>query len=151
MRTALINNRIIILPSNYVESLNLQSSIVQCLHLEELVTEQENMFFKFAPLLNKNVLTLTQFNKMKVNKATNVFNRSSSSALNYMSENNETYKTTFIQIVSKWFTLITSRHASVALGKKAEFVESENKFNECVKFLETVIELFRNIKIENKR
>jgi len=76
---------------------------------------------------------------MKVNKAVNIFNRNSSSALNYMSEkyDNEEYKTIafFIEIVSKWFTLITSRHASVALGKKPESIKSENKFNEAVNFL----------------
>jgi len=96
LRTALINNKSVIFPPNYIETLNISSSIVQCSHLEELVAEQENMFFKFASKLNKDILTTNQFNKMKVNKAVNVFDRNSSSALNYMSEkyDNEEYKTT---------------------------------------------------------
>lgn len=155
LRTALINNRSIILPSNYAESLNLSSTIVQCSHLEDLVAEQENMFFKFAPKLNKDILTTTQFNKMKVNKAVNVFNQSSSSALNYMSEkyDDEQYKTTatFIEIISEWFTVITSRHASVALRKKIGCIESENKFNEQINFLESIIELFKAVKIGKKK
>ena len=44
LRTSLINNKNIILLSNYVETLNLSSAIVQCSHLEELVAEQENVF-----------------------------------------------------------------------------------------------------------
>jgi len=57
LRTALINNKSVIFPPNYVETLNISSSIVQCSHLEELVAEQENIFFKFAPKLNKDILT----------------------------------------------------------------------------------------------
>lgn len=120
LKAALVNNRSIILQPNYVKALNLSSSIVKCSHLEELVAEQENMFFKFAPKLNKDVLTMSQFNKMKVNKAVNLFNRTSNSALNYRGEknNNEDYNTTdfFIEIVSKWFTFITSRNFSLVLG-----------------------------------
>jgi len=44
----------------------------------------------------------------------------------------EKYKITasFIEIVSKWFTLITSRHSSVALGKKVGCIESKKSFLE---------------------
>jgi len=53
----------------------LSLSIVQCAHVEELVTEQENFIFKLAPRLDRDTVTFTNFNKMKVNKATNLYNR----------------------------------------------------------------------------
>jgi len=59
---------------------------------------------------------------MRVNKATNMFRRDVSGALNFLSKerNKKEYSTTatFIEIISKWFSLITSRHAILALGKK---------------------------------
>jgi len=53
--------------------------------------------------------------------------------------------------VSKWFNLITSQSFSTALGK----IEGEEKlqkiFDLNIQFLESVIELFRNIKIGQDR
>ena len=84
-----------------------------------------------------------------------MINRDVSSALNFLGDKKKTdnYKTTtlFIKIVSKWFTLITSRSPSVALGKKIGDEKSENKFNETVKFLESVRDLFRDIEIGKKK
>lgn len=131
LRTAIINNKLIALPEQFIQTHQLSSCVVQFSHLEELIQEQENLDFKIAPKLNKEVIKLTRFNKMKVNKACNMLNTDVSSALNFLSEerNKFEYSTTaiFIEIVSKWFSLITSRHAALALGKKPNNMESKEK------------------------
>lgn len=156
LRASLINNKIIVLPEQFQKSNTLSSQIVQFTHLQELVHEQENLLFKLAPKLKRDVITSTNFNKMKVNKATSMLNRDVSSALNILAEEQtrDDYKTTalFIEIVSKWFTLITSRTPVVALGKKAENENSETMFNQNIQFLESVIDLFCDMEIgKNKQ
>lgn len=54
--------------------------------------------------------------------------------------------TWFIEVISKWFSLITSRNPQVALGKNGT-QESYQKYNEAVNFLHAVMKLFRNIQI----
>lgn len=151
LRSSLINNKVIMLPDQFKNSNQLSSNIVQFIHLEELVNEQENLILKLAPKLNREILTPTNFNKMKVNKATSMLNRDVSSALNFLGneEKEDNYKTTalFIEIISKWFTVVTSRTPLVALGKKAGDEKSEKKFNETIEFLQSVIDLFRNMEI----
>ncbi|KYN12957.1 hypothetical protein ALC57_14869 [Trachymyrmex cornetzi] len=150
LRTALLNNKIIVMPDQFKKSNNLSLCTVQYSHFEELVDIRENLYFKLAPKLNRNVMQLTNFNKMKINKATNLLNRDVSSALNFLAEERDKndYKTTalFIEIASKWFTLITSRSPLVALGKT-----SVNKFNETIEFLECVRDLFRDMEIGEKK
>lgn len=149
LRSALVNNKIITLQQNFTEMYELSSCTVKCSHIEELVAEQENLIFKLAPKLDKDTITLTNFNKMRVNKATN--SRDVSSALKFIGEerNINEYKVTalFIEIVSKWFNIITSRTSLLSLGKIEGEEESERKFHQSIKFLKSVIDLFCNIKI----
>lgn len=139
------------LPDQFKNSNQLSSNIVQFTHLQELVNEQENLILKLAPKLNKEIITPTSFNKMKVNKATSMLNRDVSSAINFLGneKKEDNYKMTalFIKIISKWFTLITSRTPLVALGKKAGDEKSEKKFYESIEFLQSIIDLFRNMEI----
>ncbi|KYN22677.1 THAP domain-containing protein 9 [Trachymyrmex cornetzi] len=121
LRAAIIANKQILLPEEFTEIYQLSSRIVKFSHFQNLVNEQENMDYKIAPKLNNEVITMTRFNKMKVNKAANMFSRDVSGALNFLSEerNNDEYRTTatFVEIMAKWFNIITSRHAILALGK----------------------------------
>ncbi|KYN28499.1 hypothetical protein ALC57_02079 [Trachymyrmex cornetzi] len=82
---------------------------------------------------------------MKVNEARNIFSNDVSSALQlFADENNKPeYITTawFVNIVSKWFILMTSRNCSVALGKK-----HENVYNTNVEFLNEIINIFNKLK-----
>lgn len=151
LRTALVNNKIIILPQNFAEMYELSSCIVKCSHVEELVAEQENLTFKLAPKLDSQVVTITNFNKMRVNKATALYNRDVSSALQFIAKerNINEYKVTalFIEIVSKWFNMVTSRTSLIALGRIEGEEKSHKKFDESIKFLKSIIDLFCNIKI----
>lgn len=84
LKATLINNKVITLLDHFLKYNELSSGIVQFTHLEELVNEQENLLFKLASKINKNVITSTNFNKRKVNKATNIISRDVSSALHFL-------------------------------------------------------------------
>lgn len=75
-------------------------------------------------------------------------------ALNFLSEDRSKteYSTTatFIEIISKWFSLITSRHAVLALGKKPADEKSEETYKTTVQFLESCIDLFCDMRVGNK-
>lgn len=154
LRTAIIKNKLIVLPEKFAKSHQLSSYIVKCSHLEELINEQENLDIKLAPKLKKDTLQLTQFNKMKVQKATNMFSKDVSSSLQFLSEerNINEYSTTakFIEIISKWFSLITSRHMVLALGRNPENEKSIEKYTKTVQFLESCIDLFCDMQVGKK-
>lgn len=130
---------------------NLSQPLVKCQHLLELVEIQENLQFKLIPKIKKSDTICSTFNKMKVNKATNVWSREVSSAMYFYAaeEKKIEFNTTaaFVETVSKWFTLITSRKHSVALGKTAGDENTITKFNDSIAFLKSVVELFRKIQI----
>lgn len=151
LRSCLENNKIIELPQTFVHAHKLSSSTVECKHLSELVAIQENLCLKLTPKLQHNDITPGKFNKMKVSKAKNVMSTDVSSALTFLAEEQHKieYKTTasFIEVVSKWFTLVTSRSRRVALGITPGNEKSENTYNQSIEFLESVIELFKNIGI----
>lgn len=91
---------------------------------------------------------------MKVNKAKNILSRDVSSAMHFYVEEKgrQELNTTaaFIQVCSKWFTLITARTPKVALDKTVSNKETEKQSNDNVEFLESIVELFREIKIGYK-
>ncbi|XP_025997297.1 uncharacterized protein LOC113005683 [Solenopsis invicta] len=113
IRNYLQNNKVIELPQTFAYTHNLSSFTVQCQHLVELSKIQENIKLQLTPQLESNDIIVGKFNKMKINKAKHVLSRNVSSALNFLAKekNKKEYSTTaaFIKIVSKWFTLITSR------------------------------------------
>lgn len=86
---------------------------------------------------------------MKVNKAKNFLSRDVSTSLNFLAMQNlkKEYQTTalFIEIVSKWFTLMTSRTQNLALRKIPGNELSESKFQTSVAFLESIIKLFQEM------
>lgn len=57
---------------------------------------------------------------------------------------------TFIEICSKWCTLITARVSKYALGKIVGNKKTEEQFEKNITFLESIVELFRDIKIGYK-
>jgi len=142
------------LPQTFVKTYKLSSCIVKCSHVKDLIAEQENITFKLAPNLNREIVTITNFNKIRVNKATNLYNRDVSSALCFIGEerNMSEYEVTalFIEIILKWFNIITSRTSLNALGKREE-ENSQRIFYQHVEFLKSIIDLFNNIKIGKDR
>lgn len=153
LKFCLLNNKTIDLPAKIVNDNNFSSSLVECLHVKELAEFQENLQFKLAPNIKLDDFSSGTFNKMKVNKAKNFLSRDVSTSLQFLATENskQEYCTTafFIEIVSKWFTLVTSRAPKVALGKTIDNIVSEKKFEESITFLESIIELFQEMKVGN--
>lgn len=60
------------------------------------------------------------FQKLRVATSSNVLHKNVSSFLNYLSIENENYKTTakFISHMEKWFALTTSRNIYTAISRK---------------------------------
>lgn len=142
---------------NYLKNFfkhNLSNPIAKCAHLNELIDIQENLQFKLTPKITKNDITCSTYNKMKVNKARNILSRDVSSAMYFYAteKNKQEFKTTaaFIEICSKWFTLITARTPKLALGKTRNNKKTEERFVNNIAFLESVVELFRDLRIGHK-
>ncbi|KYN22226.1 hypothetical protein ALC57_05381 [Trachymyrmex cornetzi] len=83
-----------------------------------------------------------------------MFSKDVSSSLQFLSEerNIKEYSTTatFIEIITKWFSLITSRYATLALGKNPANENSLQTYTKTVEFLESCIDLFCDMQIEKK-
>lgn len=151
LKNSLLNNKVFKIPEEIVRDNNINFSYVKCDHLKELLEIQENITFKLTHKLQSHDLKNGRFAKMKVNKEKQILSTVVSSSLKFLADNNNNkkeYITTawFIETISKWFTLITSRSPQVALGNN-ETDKSSQKYNEAVNFLHAVMKLFRNIQI----
>lgn len=81
LKASLLNNKIIELPMEFVQTHNLSQPFVKFQHLNDLVKIQENLQFKLIPKVKKSDMMCGTFDKMKVNKATNVWSGDVSSAM----------------------------------------------------------------------
>lgn len=152
LKWALLNNKIIELPQWFVKCHNLSSSTVRCEHISELAQFQEDSDLLMAPKITINELALGNFAKMKVNKAVNFLSSVTSSSLSFLADEDpdkQEYRATasFIEVVSKWFHLVSSRSHKFALGYIPGDEESEFKYIEAVAFLQDVMRLFQDMKI----
>lgn len=153
LKFCLLHHETITLPAKVITANNLSSSMVECLHIKELAEFQENLELKLMPNIKIDDFSSGTFNKIKVNKTKNFMSRDVSASLKFLAIQNskQAYWTTafFIEIISKWFTLMTSRTSKVALGKTSGNTFSEKKFEESIAFLESVIELFQEMIVGN--
>lgn len=141
---SLLNNDQISLPDHFVRKYQLPWNLVERDHLEDLFSIQNNVPLKLAPKFNETNLYPQGFQKMRVATSSNLMHIDVSSALNYLSLENEEYKTTakFISYVERWFSIVTSRNILLALSKR-----NEVKYKETVEFLEECLNLFKDMKI----
>lgn len=121
LKCCLANNKIIELPIEFQEKYKLTSCLVKWEHFDHLVALQENLDFLLTPKINKDdVQPSGHFNKMKVCKAKNLFSRDVSSSLYFLAneDSNLDLNTTawFVEVISKWFDLMTSRSLTLALS-----------------------------------
>lgn len=149
LKTYLVNNKLFII-EDVMHDNNINFSYVKIDHLKELLEIEENLIFKLSRKVKKDDLRNDRFNKMKVNKAKQILSIEISSSLKFIADQKDKkeYITTawFIEVVSKWFSLITSRNPQVALGDNGT-EKSHNAYTKAVQFLYSVIKLFENIKI----
>lgn len=150
LNQGLLNNKIIIIPKKVVTDYNLSTNKINVADLKDLCGLQEetlNFGLSLVPKLKSKLFNnKNHFQKMKVCNATNIFNHSVASALNFVGNetSNESYITTawFISFISKWFKLMSSSVPKLALGKL-----NETKFNESIDFLNEVIEVISQIEV----
>lgn len=150
LKACLINNKFIKIPSTLQEKYKLPTNIVHFDHFVELLEQQKDLEFLLTPKLHKSYVQCdNQFSKMRVNRAKNVLSTDVSSALEFLADENNApqYIATawFVKIIATWFTLMTARRCSVALGKL--YID---KFNENVSFLHECIYLFKHLTVGSK-
>lgn len=119
-------------------------------HIEDVIKYQEKLNFLLVPKLFEQDLVPNHLKKMKVGNSTNIINHDVYTALRFLSEElHKPYYITrawFINIVDKWFTLMTSRHPVLALSKlKPEMYENS------ITFLKGFIDIMMDIEIGSKR
>ncbi|XP_067122001.1 uncharacterized protein [Centruroides vittatus] len=112
-----------------------------------LANYQSDCDLKLAPELTLQHLSTHHFQKTKVNIALKLFNCKTSTALRYVidevgwSRNVET-TAWFIEVIAKWFNLMSSRHPVTALS-----LRDKNKYDEAIVFLKSCIEVFNGLTI----
>jgi hypothetical protein len=119
IKNCLVQNKSIQLSPYFVEKYKLPSNLVKIEHIKTFCDEEEIVDLKFAPKLSVDLLNTGHFNKMKVSHALNVLNWDVSCGMRLAAEStkDKSSLTTafFIDMVSKWFKLISSRTMTLAL------------------------------------
>lgn len=146
IRTCLISNKHFIIPREIQKMYSLPSQFIDSKYLTELVDFQEKRDLKLAHKLTSDHLDDKHFDKMKVSRATTVLSHDVSCGIKFIAEESkdDSGLTTawFIELVSKWFSLMTSRNPVMALSKF-----NKKEYHDTIKFLEEVIVVFRNLRI----
>jgi len=150
IKNMLMTNKILYISDKIKNLYNLPTNMICPSHIEDIIKFQEKLDFLLVPKLSEQDLVPNNFQKMKVGKSTNIINHDVCTALRFLSEelNKPEYITTawFIDIVDKWFTLMTSRHPVLALSKlKPEMYESS------ITFLKGFIDVMMDIDVGYKR
>ncbi|KAL5242064.1 hypothetical protein ACI65C_009474 [Semiaphis heraclei] len=131
----LMTNKILY-TSDKIENLyNLPTNVICSSHIEDIIKFQEKLDFLLVPKLPEQDLVPNHFQKMKVGKSTDIINHDARTA----------FRALFIDIVDKYFTLMTSRHPVLALSElKPEMYES------IITFLKGFIDIMMDIEVEYK-
>ena len=143
VKAALVNGQTFKLPDDVVASNNLSGSEVS----KAPVEDQE---LKIAPKLTSAALDPCHFDKMKVCHALHFFSQSVSAGIRFLVESGQSATTDlvtawFVELMNKWFDLMSSRNPVMALSK---FRQSE--YEKAIALLKSVINLFTGLKIGKK-
>lgn len=145
----LIMNKTIIIPEDLQEKYNLPTNIISSHHITDLISLQTVFRFRlvpkpsFADLLPYDLDKLAAFKP----KVKNVQNVDISDALKLVAKLNKKieYLTTawFIDILTKWFDIMTAKSPATALSKL-----NEETFNENLRFLNEFIDIIDQLEIK---
>jgi hypothetical protein len=146
IKNCLVQNKSIQLSPYFVEKYKLPSNLVKIEHIKTFCIEEETVDLKFAPKLSVDLLNTGHFNKVKVSHALNVLNWDVSCGMRLAAESTEDKSSLttafFIDMVSKWFKLISSRTTTLALSKFNLRV-----YQETLLFLDEFITLFSSLQV----
>jgi hypothetical protein len=147
VRNHLVNGQIIVLSDHIVKKFELPCDTVSIEPLKKLVEYQKDKDLKPAPNLTAKHIDPSHFDKMKVSQAMNIFSHSVSTAIRHMVDTqnwDRNMLTTcwFLELMNKWFDLMSSRHPILAISR---FVEE--KYDLKISFLSSVIDVFESMGI----
>lgn len=149
IKNMLISNKLINLADSITDEYKLPSNTVKASHIVDIIKYQEPLQFKLVPKLSEADLMPSHFQKMKVRTSTNVISRPVSSALRFLSNELKIteYNTTawFIDIIETWFTLMSSRHPSVALSLK-----NMQAYDEAISHLQKTMSIFQRMNVGSR-
>lgn len=145
-----MTNKIIFISNEIQEMYDLPTDKLCLEYIQEVINYQDKFQFQLAHKLSENDLMPNFFLKMKVGKSTNVISHDVCSALRFLSDelNRPDYLTTawFIDIIEKWFTLMTSWHPVLALSKIKTDV-----YEKTITFLHNFIKIMSQLEVRIKR
>jgi len=149
IKNMLVINKEIFISNKIQQIYNLPTNKICTNHIEDVIKYQEKLYFLLVPKLSEQDLMPNHFQKMKVGKSTNVINHDVYTALRFLSEelNKPEYLTTawFINLVDRWFSLMTSRHPVLALSKlKLDIYE------ETIQFLNSFKDIMSDLEVGQK-
>lgn len=147
LRNHLTRGQSIILPADVVKKHGLPSNEVTLQHVKELVEIDSKLQLNIAPHLKPACLDPGHFEKMKVGLAFSLLNHDTAAALRFLVQRGDMPQdalTTawFIEVVFKWFKIMTSRTTKLAISKL-----NEVKYGDTVLFLQDAIRLFESLEI----
>lgn len=146
IRQCLQSNTVINIPEQIRDKYKLPSTVVDCNHIKELHDFDHTNDLKLVPKLTKDVIEPNKFNKMKVAGARTFLSHETSCGLKFISSEIDKveYRTTawFVELVNKWFTIMTARHPVTALS-----TFTPERYEEAINFLREVMMVFECIEI----
>lgn len=150
IKNMFMTNKILFINDNMQQLYNLPTNKICSSHIEDVIHYQEKLDFILVPKLSQHDLMPNHFQKMKVGNSKNVINHDLNTALRFLSTelNKSEYTTTawFIDLVDKWFSLMTSRHPVLAISKLQPDI-----YEKTIQFLKNFINIITNLEVGHKR
>lgn len=148
--SALTKGHSFILEDCIVEKYNLLHNKISIEPITEVYELDKNDVIRLCPRLKENVIRPSHFDKMNVGVSVALINNDVSAAILYyisLKKIDETHSTTawFLQVMYKWFQLLTCRYPNLAISLKNKENHDEN-----ITFLKSVQEIMYHTKINNK-
>lgn len=145
MKNMLMTNKV--LTDDIKKKYNLPTRDICAQHILDVVNYQKNLKFQLAPKLTEQDLFPNHFQTMKVSISTNVISHDVYSAFLAEELHKPEYLTTawYIEIIDKWFNLMTSRSPVMSLSKLKPLV-----YKEAISFLNQFIDIMRKPKVGGK-
>lgn len=137
------------LDETLVKKYNLPSNEITLTPIREVFNLDQKDTLKLCPYLKESSITPSHFEKMNVSLSVSLLNKSVASAILFHIANNNIageHKTTawFLNIMYKWFKLMTDRYQKLALSYCKVDVYKDN-----INFLRDFLEIVRGITVSN--
>uniref|UniRef100_A0A1E1X3B8 Putative tick transposon n=1 Tax=Amblyomma aureolatum TaxID=187763 RepID=A0A1E1X3B8_9ACAR len=148
IRGQLLNSSVFTLSDATVCQHGLPSNEVRIDHVRAVVQYDSDKELKVAPKLSEAHVTAGHFTKMKVGVAVQFF-REAPSAIRYLVRHqilSPEAETTawFLELISKWYTIMSSRHPSTALS-----LQNMEKYHSAISTLMLALDTIQGMKAGN--